>query len=385
MHNGGLGMTHDSSDTSKKHFYQLDSLRGLAALAVVLHHWHIFWLLTPHSRWVAFAFQLLPFRLFIAGHSAVMMFFVLSGFVLSLPQVTGKCINYRSYGIKRVCRIYLPYIVALCLALLGCWKWHGRHAYGAWVDGVWPHAPQWKPVIQHILFLGLYNPTQYNIAFWTLVQEMRISLIFPFVCAFVLRFRFRQGILIAFTLFALALGVDKIRGFPDSFSQTIGYTGMFIFGILLARYWRHLESIMNMLKRPTYWAIAILGIFLYAYIPSLLNYAGYENAAWDSFTAIGAAVIILFSLIHKPTETWLVQRPIIYLGKISYSMYLIHAPILFAFGYLFYKKSTPTFWLIPYLATTIILAVAMYHTVELPSIRLGRALARRMTSNRFSK
>jgi peptidoglycan/LPS O-acetylase OafA/YrhL len=359
----------------KKHFYSLDSLRGLAALAVVLHHWHIFWILTPHSRYIAFLLQLLPFRLLIAGHSSVMMFFVLSGFVLSLPQVAGKRVVYSGYLIKRVCRIYLPYLVALGVALLGCWKWHGLHEYGAWVDNAWTEPPQWKYVAQHLLFLGNYNPARYNVSFWTLVQEMRISLIFPLVCALILRFRARIGGLIALTCFLLNLGLNKFAPNAYSFSQTVGYTGMFIFGILLARYWPYLEGRLNKLKRTTYWAVFLFCVFLYAYTPSLLNYLGWEAAAWDSLTAIGASGIILFALINKRIDSWLLQPPILFLGKISYSVYLIHAPILFAFGYIFYNKATPVVWLIPYLIVTIVLAAIMYRTVEATSIRLGQVLA----------
>jgi peptidoglycan/LPS O-acetylase OafA/YrhL len=367
-------MAHRFPINDRKHFYQLDSLRGLAAAAVMLHHWHIFWLLSTHSKYLAIAFQVLPLRLFIAGHSSVMMFFVLSGFVLSLPQVAGKKVVYQRYLIKRVCRIYLPYLVALGIAILACWKWHGLHAYGAWVDNAWPEGPKWKYVIQNILFLGPYNSGRYNVSFWTLVQEMRISLIFPFLCAFVLRFRARGGLFVAIALFLIDVCLKRFVPLPGGVAETFSYAGMFIFGILLAKYLPDLEDRLEKLRRHYYWAVFSVCVIIYAYTPSLLNRLGLEDASWDCVTAIGASGIILFSLTNKKLGEWLLRAPFLFLGRISYSLYLLHAPILFSFGYIFYNRLDPLIWLIPYVVVTIALSAVMYRTVEASSIHLGQKL-----------
>lgn len=82
---------------------QLDSLRGIAAMTVVWHHWHaatevqmVRWYMVP----------------FFAGHEAVILFFVLSGYVLSLPTWTKRTAAYPEYLVRRVSRIYLPYLAA---------------------------------------------------------------------------------------------------------------------------------------------------------------------------------------------------------------------------------------------------------------------------------
>lgn len=63
---------------------QLDSIRGIAAFCVLFSHlYSVLKGVLPTT--ISFLFTLTPFKLFIAGHSAVILFFVLSGFVLSIP------------------------------------------------------------------------------------------------------------------------------------------------------------------------------------------------------------------------------------------------------------------------------------------------------------
>src|SRR5215471_18879899 len=53
------------------------------------------------------------------GPAAVMLFFLLSGFVLSLPVWRGKPQRYSVFIVRRICRIYLPYLFGLALSILG--------------------------------------------------------------------------------------------------------------------------------------------------------------------------------------------------------------------------------------------------------------------------
>src|SRR5262245_2798501 len=103
-------------------FVQLDSLRGLAALTVVVNH-HLNVLPSIYDKTLyqneslLMAIKYSPLHIFWAGHEAVIFFFVISGFVLALPYFNRK-MTYTSFLRKRVCRIYLPYIVAVCVAIL---------------------------------------------------------------------------------------------------------------------------------------------------------------------------------------------------------------------------------------------------------------------------
>src|SRR5688572_30321030 len=92
----------------------LDGLRGIAALAVVFNH--IFLVIAPGQApwWMDYT----PLYYFFAGRKAVILFFILSGFVLALPYIHGTPPRYREYLIRRFCRIYLPFAAAICLSAL---------------------------------------------------------------------------------------------------------------------------------------------------------------------------------------------------------------------------------------------------------------------------
>lgn len=77
-----------------KRIGELDSIRGLAALIVLFHH--MYQDLNNNTRFPPIIFRYSPLRVLTNGHASVIMFFILSGFVLSLPFLKGKehqCVN----------------------------------------------------------------------------------------------------------------------------------------------------------------------------------------------------------------------------------------------------------------------------------------------------
>src|ERR1700738_3699896 len=110
--------------TNNKRIDILDSLRGLAALSVVFHHcllvFPIFLAAFYHNPNLNNNLVLIltysPIHILWAGHEAVILFFVLSGFVLSLPFLNNNTISYHKYIVKRFCRIYIPYIIVLFIS-----------------------------------------------------------------------------------------------------------------------------------------------------------------------------------------------------------------------------------------------------------------------------
>lgn len=173
----------------------------------------------------------------LAGHEAVVLFFLLSGFVLSLSTWKGSTLTYKDYIVRRVCRIYVPYLAALALSVLGCalfWEPAGR---GIPVrDGLWEAPPTLSAIVQHTAFLGVYDG-HFNGAFWSLIVEMRVSIIFPFVCWALFRMRTWVGLAAALTLSACAIWISANH--PDNtmanWAATVQYLAFFILGALLAR------------------------------------------------------------------------------------------------------------------------------------------------------
>ena len=75
--------------TPPRRLRELDSLRGLAAITVVFHHFS-----RICSPQIIHVLDRTPLRLLVAGHQAVILFFLLSGFVLTLPFRRDDRLNY---------------------------------------------------------------------------------------------------------------------------------------------------------------------------------------------------------------------------------------------------------------------------------------------------
>ncbi|MGO9435837.1 MAG: acyltransferase family protein [Terracidiphilus sp.] len=98
----------------KGHRYlELDSLRGIGASIVVFGHFAGLW---SSSAWYS-AVNSSPLRALFAAHEAVVLFFVLSGFVLSIPLSGERPPSYRVFLLRRFCRIYLPFAAAILRAV----------------------------------------------------------------------------------------------------------------------------------------------------------------------------------------------------------------------------------------------------------------------------
>lgn len=100
-----------------------DSLRGLAACSVIVGH--LFIVMHGHAdavydqffQWSQVAGQT-PLHVLWQGHTAVVLFFVLSGFVLYL-LLAKATLSTPAYVAKRVVQLYLPYLAAIVLGIIG--------------------------------------------------------------------------------------------------------------------------------------------------------------------------------------------------------------------------------------------------------------------------
>jgi peptidoglycan/LPS O-acetylase OafA/YrhL len=368
-----------------RRFYELDSLRGLAALTVVFHHF--FRLCSPH---ITHVIDRSPLRLLVAGHQAVILFFLLSGFVLTLPYKKKGSLNYGPFLLKRVCRIYLPYLGALAFAVL-CDLHFSKHVpdKNYWINLTWSAPVTTHLVLQHILFLGNHDWSQFNTAFWSLVYEMRISLAFPFIAIAVLRFRTVWMLLAAAVLslsfFPLAILFSNVLHLSShdaaiNSTLTLHYAAFFIIGSVLAN---HLHAVNRWYARLTAWqtgAIAVIALTLYGFsnASSIVQHFSIPADLFDWGTAAGAALFIIFAMNSRPFHSFLTSHTIHHLGQISYSLYLIHATILFTLIHTLWGRVPLGILLVIYLTVTLAVTEIFYRLIERPTMLLGR----RLTSSR---
>jgi peptidoglycan/LPS O-acetylase OafA/YrhL len=334
-------------------FPELDSLRGLAAIAVVLHHFKLMFYRAELAKGTL-SFVTYPFT---AGHEAVTLFFLLSGFVLALPYLRHKEQPYPVFMARRVLRIYGPYIAALFLSVVGCAIWH----HASKTDPTWSMPVSTLSVAQSIGFIGNYNFFRYNTAFWSLVYEMRISIIFPLLVLFALRFRARWVLLIA-----LICTFD----FSATPLVTMECAGMFIGGILLAKHIGSIGAAYSRLAKVTRVALAVLAfaVFNEAHflIATPLWRLGYLPIT------LGAAGLIVVALYSRTISAGLCNATPLWLGKISYSMYLVHGTVLYALAAMLGSRINHLMLFAIYLPAAILLSWGFYFLVEAPFTRMSR-------------
>ncbi len=361
-----------------RHVPELDSLRGLAAIVVMLYHFYRLWQGTPHARWAEHLLTATPLRLLISGRAAVVLFFLLSGFVLALPRLVHKQRPYGPYLLQRICRIYLPYLAALALAVAGCWRWHGSTAYGGWFSLTWQAKPNLHLLLQHVLFLGSYDDAAYNTAFWSLVQEMRISIFFPALFLLVRWLPWGWAVVLPVGLTVVTRAALLTTAVPEHVIWTVNYTGAFVYGILLAQHRADLDRWLNRLGRWSY-AGVVAGSFLLFMVPDRASrlLAGLGPPGVDLVMMWGGCGLMLLAMQHRHALRLLRSRAARSLGHISYSLYLLHGTVLFALVYSVGQPADVWPLLLPYFALTLMAAVVMYWLVERPSKTLGRWLARR--------
>lgn len=367
-------------------YRELDSLRGLAALVVVFQHFSLVYGIhvpgagAPQAEWAAYrVWQFFPFHILIAGHEAVLLFFLLSGFVLALPYFRQSAPTYPRFLAKRFCRLYLPYVAALALACAANTFLYGRTAgTSEWFQQTWATRPDLRSMLDHVGMIGSYDYSRYNTAFWSLVYEARISCIFPLIALAVSKLRAR-------TLLAAAAGLSVLGQTTvlhmtnQDLGATLHYAALFILGAMGAKYQAEIREWMIAHGKFFQGGLLLGALAMIALSQSFKNLPGVLRVlllVTDWPAAVAGMVVLVCAMNYEPFRRILLHRWSIYLGKISYSQYLTHATILFILVRLLHGRVAVPALLMIYLAATIGFGAGFNWLVEEPSIRLGRRLGR---------
>ncbi len=349
-----------------KRIKELDSIRGLAALTVVFGHFCLMLPSLPNS--IKFS----PLRILWAGGEAVIVFYVLSGFVLSMALYHSKT-NYWGYLIKRFVRIYTPYYfwIISTFALFILFSPYEVVGLRDWFYDRWQGSITKLDIINHFVLLNNFFTENYNPVIWSLAQEMRISIVFPFLFLLFYKLSWKKTILFALSfsfisVFLNMLHIGKAEGFYNGYADTLHFTSMFMVGMLLFKYQEKLiYSYRNMKKFKKGFLIA-LGIILYLY--SILIYGFSRNDTTfllkDWGVVMGVSIFIIMAMSNLKVKAFLNKNVFVYLGEISYSIYLCHFPIMMVLFKLLYTKIPIFFLLTLCIAMTLLFSIISYHLIE---------------------
>lgn len=379
----------------------LDSLRGISALVVLTGHLA---LMTPQFSAAFFnepydspIVRLLMntiLHTFVAGHEAVLLFFTLSGFVLALPFLKNERVfSYSDYIIKRFCRIYIPYICVMTIASLLMVSLSDYKGHSGMVPffslNRWDHPLTLEAIISYIFMLG-YDNTNVNGPTWSLVHEMRISFFFPLIMLLVIKFNWKISLLvgtfISMFIFAIFSVIEStisnaiIHSVFASFKNTFYYATFFIFGAIFAKHLGIVKSIFdkfNKIVKGSLFLVSLIFINFDEIIPAAK--ADYSNPYFNQLiymfgewiVALGVLILFTFAIYSVKFQNFLKFPLFLWLGKISYSLYLTHLVTLIVVMYTLGK-------IIPvYIALSIVPLVAFvvasiaHKIIEKPSQKLA--------------
>jgi peptidoglycan/LPS O-acetylase OafA/YrhL len=359
-----------------QHYATLDGLRGYAALFVALSH---IWQAMEGAGFGAALAPLLdasPAHIVVNGEGAVILFFVLSGFVLTLTATIGGAGELPAYYVRRITRIWLPYAAALIAFVIGSALTYGmlNGPYKS-LDAAWHSAFSPGALLLHLSLIGSLDPLQYLGVSWSLVHEMRISLAFP-VLLLCLRGRVVLPIACVALLYggrALALS-DGVLQFSTALPNTIYYFGMFIPGIWLAQ---HRAGVARTLSRLGRMQLVGMGLLAWTLMVGDLYWPriGFYPAVplpeiLGSMLLVALGVSLSDRMRVGPIARWL--------GRISYSLYLWHPLAILLLFRLLNQRLAPAALAGAVLATSLVLATLAQRWIERPAIELGRHLSARL-------
>jgi peptidoglycan/LPS O-acetylase OafA/YrhL len=361
----------------------IDALRGVAALTVVVHHFLIanpVFIDSTHLNDMAWL-KVTPLHFFWAGREAVVLFFILSGFVLSIPWWDGRRPATGAFLVRRFFRIYPAYLVAVLAAAAGdvLLSKHGLAGMSEWFNSVWVQPLDATTLVSHLLLILPFDPQPLDPVLWSLIHEMRISLLFPFLMWFVMRYdwRFVIGVLVPLSWF----GGLFMAG---SWVSSLEFLLMFAVGALLARERVRIAAFVRgissfRLLTVILLAVPVYTLYLWLPVPPKLWY----SSSLDDWSVCLASLVLIAAALgayeRLPRLVEVLGRA---LGKISYSLYLIHAVVLISLIYLL--AGVMPVVVRELLALPIVFAVAalMYVAVERPGIALGARMARLLPKRR---
>jgi len=315
----------------------LDGLRGVAALLVVGAH-------------IGFIFPITAPHLVSMGDEAVGLFFALSGFLMAhlygSRPVTRE--NVLDFLVSRFARIYPVYLAAVVLVAMLSRVQN--------LDFVQPIAGG-ADFVRHVFLLGSSG------VFWSIPPEIQFYLLFPVLWLCLAQPQRFSGMIVGLTVVVVVDGLVELPGPGILLVSKLPY---FLFGALAGMthsYWSSwIPSTLTGIS--TLFLLAVF--FTYRHI-----FPGFSPEFWSLQSAVAAAVIVGLVARQPPIAAdVLAAAPVRFLGKISFSLYLFHVPIMFL-ARLTFDASVPEPALI---VATLFVAVAgawfIHETIEAPGRRL---------------
>ncbi len=352
-----MSTIHNPPWASANYRPDVDGLRAISIIAVMLFH----------------AFP----ETFGGGFIGVDVFFVISGFLIGgliTQELDAGTFRFASFYARRVRRIFPALVVVVAFVLIVGWnsmfpqefRQLGRHTAAAalFVSNF--------VLLDEVGYFDMEAHTKPLLHFWSLAIEEQFYLVWPL---FAWAMRKRR------LLFVTSIAVLALASFTLSVTSTESSVAFYspltrvwelAIGVLVAHLPREVVArwLGQPLVRESIGASGIAAIALAVLITDAQSFPGW----WPLLPVVGAALVIASGPRNLATRYLLSARPMVWIGKISYPLYLWHWP-LFAYAWLAYGSKPPEEVRYALLAVSLLFAWLTFAFVEKP-IRFGSARLR---------
>lgn len=344
----------------------LDTFRAIAALVVVVGHLELFRL----DHFNTSVFNYIP-----SGHTAVILFFVISGFLITFLLTTEKKrygkISFKDFYLRRILRIWPLYFLIL-LASVPFFEYQISEKTIAWAIAIMPN-------VSHAIGCGWSESPQ----IWSIGVENQYYLLFPFVIAFVPKKHIPLFLLLGIVFFSLLPhGVDffnariwrsdDLAQFNRKFFYASKYSSLLIgsfVGFMVADDHSWLRFFYNKC------------LFIIAVVSTIVLWGLNIQVTYftDELMSLLFAIVIVNSCVNPSINISIENAVIKYLGKISYGIYMWHwVVILLIFKFVPIDGGASSIVLL-YILTipgTIVIAALSFATFESFFLNLKRKFER---------
>ena len=304
---------------NKERLIGLDIIRGLAAFFIMLYHFNV---------WESGKNEFQSY-LYLIGRHGVSTFYVLSGFTLHYVYCTKfyRLSDSFNYFKKRIFRIYPLLLASQAITLLGFLIIEGNIEYDLYTF-----------LLNISGLFGIFDiELAYAVGSWSIGNEIFFYIIFPFCIIYFFKKKqniYRYLLLLSaitvfyyFSFFKLNL-TENLSLQWKVYANSINQTPLFIFGMFLSYFYLNKPLVLKPLIKLVLITILLCLIF----IPELPNNSvGIVHGYWRTYFTICICLLVFFSVIKTSgsNRTLLkILNPLIFLGEISYSVYLLH-PIVY--------------------------------------------------------